>query len=51
MTIPAVTTDTVIYDTVGPPNHTSGKADLEVANIAYTKTSTLSDNIKADLEL
>ena len=51
MTIPVVTTDTVIYDTVGPLNYTSGKADSEVINIAYTKTFTLSDNIKADLEL
>ena len=33
----AVTTDTVIYDTVGPPNRTSGKADMEVVNPAYTK--------------
>ena len=34
---PAVTTDTVIYDTVGPPNRTSDKADLQVINPAYTK--------------
>ena len=34
---PAVTTDTVIYDTVGPPSRTSDKADMEVVNPAYTK--------------
>ena len=34
---PAVTTDTVIYDTVGPPSQTSDKADMEVVNPAYTK--------------
>ena len=34
---PAVTTDTVIYDTVGPPSRTSDKADMEIVNPAYTE--------------
>ena len=35
---PATTTDTVIHDTVGPPNQTSSKEDLDVVNPAYTKS-------------
>ena len=41
---PATTTDTVIYDTVGPPNQRSGREDLEVVNPAYTKNQKVAMN-------
>ena len=35
---PAATHATVIHDTVGPSNQTSGIADMEVVNPAYNKS-------------
>ena len=43
---PVATAETVIYDTVGPPNQTSNKGDMEVVNPAYNRSQkvTMSTN-------
>ena len=41
---PAATTATVIYDTVGPPNQKTAKADMEIINPAYNKSHKVNMN-------
>ena len=47
---PVTTTDTVIYDTVGPPNQTSSKDDLEIVNPAYTTSHKVAMNTNPTYE-